>query len=576
MGPLIPLPGPWPDLLLALTVIAPLAGLGLLAVPRAPGWVVALLPLFALPALSTALAVPSETTVEWPWLLTGLRLILDSTGRVFLLTAAVLWLTAGGFAGAYLGPNNGASRFAGFYLAAMTGNFGLTLTTDPAPFLVFFALMGLSSFGLILHTGTAPARRAGNVYLGATITGELLAFSGLAAGVTAHQGIPSAWAVGALIVGLGLKAGLVPLHFWLPLAHPAAPAPASAVLSGSMIKAGLLGWMRFLPLGQEAAPDWGLLLVALGLAGAFLGALVGLAQRDPKTILAYSSISQMGWMAALVGIGLRAPEAWPLLSLVLLAYVLHHCLAKGALFLGAGAVAHGVPTGIPRLLAMVGLGLPALALAGAAGTSGAAVKWGFKKAGTGLDPVSGLAVALLPAGAVATSLLLARFLYRSWPPLPAAPSLAAGPWIWWLLLALLGFPAAWLWEPTAIWGRQSLAAGQLLPSLYPILLAAAATLAAIGLSRLRKGPVPSWVPPGDIYAAAERGALAFLGHWKRSGPGWVRLWEPENRLGELIHRKLWVPARTRLTTADQWRWATSGAAFLGLLAALFLLLLLDR
>lgn len=576
MGALIPLAGPWPEVLLVLTVIAPLVGLGLLAVPRITGWVVTLLPLFALPALATALAVASETTAEWPWFLTGVRLVLDGTGRVFLLTAAALWLAAGGFAGRYLGPENGASRFAGFYLAAMTGNFGLTLAVEPAAFLAFFALMGLSSYGLILHTGTASARRAGNAYLGATITGELLTFSGLAAGVMAHQGAPSDWALGALIVGLGLKAGLVPLHFWLPLAHPAAPAPASAVLSGSMIKAGLLGWMRFLPLGQEASPDWGLLLVVLGLAGAFLGALVGLAQRDPKTILAYSSISQMGWMAVLVGIGLRAPEAWPLLSLVLVAYVLHHGLAKGALFLGAGMLAHGLPPGAPRLLAAAGLALPALSLAGAAGTSGAAVKWGFKKAGTGPDPVGGLAVALLSAGAVATSLLLARFLYRSWVEAPSAHSLPTGPWIWWLLLAFAGFPAAWLWEPTAIWGRQSLAAGQLLPSLYPILLAAAAALAGFGLGRLRKRPIPVWIPPGDLYAATERGALAFLTHWKRSGPAWVRLWEPENRLGELIHRKLWVPVRARLTIADQWRWATSGAAFLALLAAFFLLLLLGR
>ncbi len=92
--------------------------------------------------------------------------------------------------------------------------------------------MGLSSYGMILHVSTPWARRAGNVYLGATIAGELLAFSGLVAVVTGSPETPPDWAMGAMIAGLGFKAGLVPLHFWLPLARSAAPAPASAVLSG--------------------------------------------------------------------------------------------------------------------------------------------------------------------------------------------------------------------------------------------------------------------------------------------------------------------------------------------------------
>ena len=87
--------------------------------------------------------------------------------------------------------------------------------------------------------------------------------------------------------------GLVPLHVWLPLAHPAAPMPASAVLSGAIIKAGVIGLIRFLPF-DGALPDWGAVLTAVGLLTAFYGVAVGITQANPKTVLAYSSVSQMG------------------------------------------------------------------------------------------------------------------------------------------------------------------------------------------------------------------------------------------------------------------------------------------
>ena len=94
--------------------------------------------------------------------------------------------------------------------------------------------------------------------------------------------------------GFGIKAGALALHFWLPLAHPAAPVPASAVLSGAMIKAGLLGWLRFLPLGYAALPAAGLGLVGVGLAAALIGAAAGALQRNPKTVLAWSSVARWG------------------------------------------------------------------------------------------------------------------------------------------------------------------------------------------------------------------------------------------------------------------------------------------
>jgi hydrogenase-4 component B len=118
-------------------------------------------------------------------------------------------------------------------------------------------------------------------------------------------------AVGLLAAGFAVKAGIMPLHVWLPLAHPAAPVAASAVLSGALIKAGLIGWLRLLPLGGAAWPGWGTVFVVVGLTTAIAGALIGVAQTRPKVVLAYSSVSQMGIIATLVGVGLLAPAAAP-------------------------------------------------------------------------------------------------------------------------------------------------------------------------------------------------------------------------------------------------------------------------
>jgi len=216
--------------------------------------------------------------------------------------------------------------------------------------------MTFAAYGVIVHVGSAPARRAGKVYIIMALLGEALLICALllataAAGGTDLRQIPAAVAASPLrnliialvLTGFGVKAGAVPLHLWHPLAHPVAPTPASAVLSGGMIKAGLLGWLRFLHLGEVVLPEWGALCIAVGLATASYGVVVGLTQDEPKTVLAYSSVSQMGFMLTGIGIGLSAPVAWPAALSAVLLYALHHGLAKGALFLGVG-VSHGGST----------------------------------------------------------------------------------------------------------------------------------------------------------------------------------------------------------------------------------------
>jgi formate hydrogenlyase subunit 3/multisubunit Na+/H+ antiporter MnhD subunit len=153
------------------------------------------------------------------------------------------------------------------------------------------------------------------------IAGEVFLLLGLLLGAAAAGGVDIAAiraalgtsgtgpvAIALLVAGFGIKAGLVPLHVWLPLAHPAAPVPASAVLSGAIVKAGLFGLILFLPDGA-----YGALLMGLGLTGAFGAALWGLTQPNPKAVLAYSTVSQMGLMVMFVGAGGAARELTPFL-----------------------------------------------------------------------------------------------------------------------------------------------------------------------------------------------------------------------------------------------------------------------
>lgn len=96
-----------------------------------------------------------------------------------------------------------------------------------------------------------------------------------------------------LMLGFGAKIGLVPFHIWMPLAYRAAPIPAVAVLSGAGVKAGVIGLIRFLPM-DVAMPEWGAALATAGLISAYCGVAVGITRPNPKTVLAYSSVSQMG------------------------------------------------------------------------------------------------------------------------------------------------------------------------------------------------------------------------------------------------------------------------------------------
>ena len=462
--------------------------------PSAFPWVV----FGPIPALLALALVPLGSELPLPWLFLGTQLGLDATARVYLGFTSVLWLAAGVYT-AYgeRGSAGHAGRFDALFLLAMAGNLWLIVAQDLFGFYAGFAMMSVASYGLVIHDGSGSALRAGKVYLVMALLGEVALFAGLVLlasesgttlpepGAVTHL---SGLTIGLLLLGLGVKAGMVPLHLWLPLAHPAAPVPASAVLSGTMIKVALLGWLRFLPVGALALPDWGHALAIAGLATMTLALPVGIVQRDPKVILAYSSIAKMGFLMLMLGLTLVQPALAPVGVAGIALYAAQHGLAKGGLFLGVGLRKHA---GVSQALILGVLVFFALALAGAPFTSGAVTKYNLKPV---LEAAEwtwlGAAVA---ASAVGTALLMARFV---WVAVHTEPHAEPG-WAWplaaWGLLLILvalfpfafGKPASWATNA----GPVGLGAG----------IAAAVALVAALRPRLL-APFIGLVPAGDLLA----------------------------------------------------------------------------
>jgi multicomponent K+:H+ antiporter subunit A len=450
--------------LLLLALATPLIIACLLLSYRLRRVALSLAALAALPAVVLALAVAPGAQVDLPWLLLHMRLGVDTTGQMFLLFTALLWLLAGVYARGYLADDPRAPRFFFYFLLTLTGNLGLVLAQDMASFYLFFAVMSLASYPLVVHDGDPASMFAGRVYLILVVVGEVALLAGIllateARGTLLFDQGEAVWSpsflrhamFGLLWFGFGIKAGVVPLHVWLPLAHPAAPTPASAVLSGAMIKAGLLGWMRFLPVGTATSLEWGQTCLIVGFVTVFFGVAVGVTQRNAKAVLAYSSVSQMGLLAIGLGGGLLVPAAWPAISAAMLIYALHHGLSKGCLFLSVGVAPGWAGSWWQQKWLRVGLVLPALSLAGAPLTIGAVGKSSLKYSLAVLpDPWMTLLDVVLPLAAVGTTLLMARFLYLIWPATPSPAKRPArtvlGAWCALLLLVLC---AVWLIPTTA-------------------------------------------------------------------------------------------------------------------------------
>lgn len=390
----------------------------------------------AWPALLLAYGGEARWVLE-AWMLGG-EWELNLLSRPWLAFTALLWSIAALHARGYFAAEQEKAqagdqdaqrrllRLSVLWPLTLLGNVLLVIAQDIASFYLGFALMTFAAYALVVHSGTDEAKLGAKAYLILAVVGEGLILGGFlwAAGeadtltlqgvresiLVAEQG---AWMAALLCLGFGVKAGVIGLHVWLPLAHPVAPAPASAVLSGAMIKAGLLGWISVLPLGSEQVSEplaqFGNSMLIAGLAAAFGAALYGVFQLHPKAVLAYSSISQMGMMTALVAMGLVAPDVWPLLWPGLVLFAAHHALAKGSLFMGTSISEHLPRWPLPLIWAL--LALPGISLAGAIG-AGMVSKWGVKSPLYEVHHES--LVKLLSWAAVGTAALVSVALWRQW------------------------------------------------------------------------------------------------------------------------------------------------------------------
>ena len=498
------------NFLLLISVIWPLFLMLLLTFKHLRSQVLYLTPWAALPGLAAVIiALTSMTQVQLPWLLVGGTYALDETGKIFMLLATLLWSVSGVYAKSYFKSVGEQVSFYRYFLLAMAGNFILILAQDMISFYFGFTLMSFASYGLIVFNKKTISFKAGLVYISLVILGEVILFSALlmiasTSESTVFQAISENimfdpnpdLIIFLLLTGFGLKAGVFGLHMWLPLAHPVAPAPASAVLSGTMIKAGILGWIRFLPLGDIPLLEWGTALIILGLFTAFYGVIIGLTQRDAKTVLAYSSISQVGIITMSIGLGMQVPEIWPVMLTGIAFYALHHGLSKGALFLGAGL--SGSQQQIHRVWVWLGLWLPALAIAGAPWTSGMFAKDLVKSYSLYAPaPWDTLLPLLLSGSAVATALLMARFLYLVRPsakPYGAVPLIGLVlPWMALLIIIIL---VPWL----PVYSFEYSMNSQILGSLWPLLLS---LFISIGVYRIHIFQTVKPIPAGDILVWIE-------------------------------------------------------------------------
>jgi formate hydrogenlyase subunit 3/multisubunit Na+/H+ antiporter MnhD subunit len=329
------------------------------------GWVLVVTGASLAGAVLLVMRVGSEGLLHasLPLLIGHLAFAADQVSALFALFSAFVWFSATLYSIAYMKTQRARDRYHAVSLVVLAAMFGVVLAGDLVTLFLFFETLGLAAFLLVVHTGTPEARRAAVQYFWMTIMGGVALLSGIMMVYTMGGGslLPAmppadaagyrAAAAGLLVLGFGVKAGMVPVHFWLPNAHPVAPSPASALLSGVMIKAGAYGIFRSLsavfgsPGAGELDSDWvfsaqfGLVVTWLGIITMALGVVMALGQSNAKRMLAYHSISQMGFILAGLGAGAFLLGEGSMGTTGGLLHTVNHALFKACLFLGVGAVA---------------------------------------------------------------------------------------------------------------------------------------------------------------------------------------------------------------------------------------------
>jgi formate hydrogenlyase subunit 3/multisubunit Na+/H+ antiporter MnhD subunit len=329
-------------------------GLAGLAAIAAGGW-----------TLLTEIETRDTLALGLPWLAWHLRL--DALSGFFLLVVGLLVAVVGLYAPGYVREFIRSRQthalaplgvFTGLFVAGM---FLVLLAADAFVFMVAWELMSVSSYFLVAYQHQHSAnRRAAFLYLLMAHVGGLAILLGF--GVLAGFGngftfdamraasLSPTWASIAFALaffGFGMKAGMVPLHAWLPEAHPVAPSHVSALMSGVMLKVALYGLIRFTyDLVGDIQYQWGVVVLLVGAVSTLLGVLYAMLRNNLKRLLAYSSIENVGIILSALGLsmiflGTGHSTLGALGLLAALYHILGHAVFKGLLFLGAGAIAHG-------------------------------------------------------------------------------------------------------------------------------------------------------------------------------------------------------------------------------------------
>lgn len=399
---------------------------------RRAGTVIFFTVLLLEPAFAGAGAVMDTTSVELFCVTPEIRLILcnDKLSGLFCGLSSFVFLAVGIYSAGYFSGTEKKERFYGFYLITLGVLQGVGLAGNLVSFYLFYEWMTFMTVPLVLHTRTRESVRAARKYLFYSVTGASLVLAGIfllsgnaeglrfGAGTLnpeVREGQVFAAAV-LLILGFGTKAGCFPMHGWLPTAHPAAPAPASAVLSGVITKTGVLGIIRSLYgiIGTEflVGTPVQTLFLSLSLITVLMGSMLAYKEKMLKKRLAYSTVSQVSYI--LFGLALMTPAGF----FAALLHLVFHSVIKDALFLFAGIVIH--KTGKERASELRGLGkqLPvtflcftfaALALVGIPPASGFVSKW-YLAMGALSAPV-GIFSYLGPAVLLVSALLTAGYLF---------------------------------------------------------------------------------------------------------------------------------------------------------------------
>lgn len=368
------------------------------------------------------------------WIAEGLHTYfhVDIMSKIFALLVAFVWILAAMAAFEYMGHEKNEERFFCFYMIVGGVLSALCFSGNLFTMYVFYELMTLTSMPLVMHSLTHEAIMAGLKYLFYSVAGAFMVLFGFFLFAAEGNGLyftpggvldttnPSGvmlLAVFLMILGFGTKAGMFPMHGWLPTAHPVAPAPASAVLSGIITKAGVLGIIRsvyYIAGPEMIRGTWvQYLWIALTILTVFMGSMLAYKENVLKKRLAYSTVSQVSYV--LFGLSVLHPVAF----VGAIMHVIFHSLVKNTLFISAGAIIY--KTGRTKVSELLGIGkempvtmwcftLVSLTLVGIPPTSAFVSKWYLATGALAADipvaswlgPVVLLTSALLTAGYLLT------------------------------------------------------------------------------------------------------------------------------------------------------------------------------